>query len=276
MNVSKILSRETELAPASSTPRLDLELLLCHVLKKPRSYLFAWPDAQISNDQQQKIESLIDLRKKGHPVAHLTGSRDFWSLELKVTPDTLIPRPETELLVEQSLKLLGASPRKVLDLGTGTGAIALALASERPDWQVTGCDKVPEAIALAKENRQRNQLERVHFYQSDWFCDLPGDRYDLIVSNPPYIEENDIHLQQGDVRFEPSSALTSGKDGLDDIRIICAKSPVYLNTGGWLLLEHGYDQGEAVREIFSSTGFQKIQTLLDLAGHDRVTRGCKP
>ncbi len=263
----------TSLAEVSPTPRLDLELLLCHTLKKPRSFLFSHPEYQLTETEQQQFNALLEKRKAGHPIAYLTGSREFWDLELLVEPSTLIPRPDTETLVEQALALCDHKPRKVLDLGTGTGAIALALANERPGWAVYGCDRVPEAVTLATRNAAHNRLERVTFLESHWFDALPDQTFDLIVSNPPYIVEDDPHLTQGDVRFEPASALTSGPDGLDDIRHIAHHAPEHLSDDGWLLVEHGYDQGEQVREIFTGNSFIDVSTVKDLAGHDRITQG---
>jgi release factor glutamine methyltransferase len=210
-------------------------------------------------------------------VAYILGQQGFWKLDLEVAPHTLIPRPETEMLVEAALELVPAfAPSKVLDLGTGTGAIALALANERPAWQVTAVDRVIEAVALAERNRQRLQLDNAKVLNSHWFGALEGQRFDLIISNPPYIASADPHLASGDVRFEPSSALVAGADGLDDLRLIVEQAPGHLNADGWLLLEHGYDQGAAVRDLLSSHGFEKIQTRRDLGEQERITFGRMP
>ncbi len=273
MQVRDILQRASELTSLSSTPALDVELLLCHVLEKPRSWLFTWPEYELTADQLAAVTQLIDQRLTGHPVAHLIGTRDFWNLTLKVSPDTLIPRPDTELLVEQALACLDPSPHKIADLGTGTGAIALALAAERPNWQVTGTDRIEAAVELARHNAEMNALRHVQFYTGSWCDALSDNDYDLIVSNPPYIRSDDPHLSQGDVRFEPSSALASGIDGLEDIRIIAEQTLQYLKPGGWLLLEHGYDQGVDVRNILNQQHYTEIETLRDLAGHERITRG---
>ncbi|MCK5894723.1 MAG: peptide chain release factor N(5)-glutamine methyltransferase [Endozoicomonadaceae bacterium] len=273
MQVRDILKRVNELAEYSNTPALDVELLLCHVLDKPRTWLFTWPDYELTTGQLSAIEQLIDLRLRGHPIAHLIGTWDFWNLTLKVTPATLIPRPDTELLVEQALRCFGQEARKVADLGTGTGAIALALAVERANWQVVGSDRIEAAVELARYNADINGLYSVRFYTGSWCEALPDKHYDLIVSNPPYIRADDLHLQQGDVRFEPDSALISGADGLDDIRIIASQTATYLKPRGWLLLEHGYDQGSDVRDILAEQHFTAVETVRDLAGHDRVTRG---
>ncbi|OQX33585.1 MAG: protein-(glutamine-N5) methyltransferase, release factor-specific [Oceanospirillales bacterium LUC14_002_19_P2] len=273
MQVRDILQRASELTSLSSTPALDVELLICRVLDKPRSWLFTWPEYELTADQLAAVTQLIDQRLAGHPVAHLIGTRDFWNLTLKVSPDTLIPRPDTELLVELALACLDPTPHKIADLGTGTGAISLALAVERPNWQVTGTDRVEAAVELARHNAVMNALSHLHFYTGSWCDALPDNDYDLIVSNPPYIRSDDPHLSQGDVRFEPSSALASGIDGLDDIRIIAEQALKHLKTGGWLLLEHGYDQGADVRTILNQQHYTEIETLRDLAGHERITRG---
>lgn len=256
----------------SDTPRLDAEILLCHLLEKPRSYLYTWPDRVLSYDQLSAYRTLIQRRETGEPVAHITGQREFWSLMLKVTVDTLIPRPETELLVEKALQRLPDAPCSLADLGTGTGAIALALASERPDCRVTAVDRSEAALAVARENAGQHGL-RVEFLQGSWFEPLAGRRFDLIVSNPPYVCEEDRHLQQGDVRYEPRTALSAGADGLDDIRRIVAAAPEHLHPGGWLLLEHGYDQGHAVRALLNDRGYTGLETFCDLAGKERVTIG---
>lgn len=206
-------------------------------------------------------------------MAYILGHQGFWSLDLEVAPHTLIPRPDTELLVETALATLAADTATVLDLGTGTGAIALALASERPLWTVTAVDRVEEAVALAERNRQRLLLENVEVRRSHWFSALDGRRFRMIVGNPPYIPASDPHLSEGDVRFEPKSALVAGSDGLDDIRQIVAQAPRHLLDEGWLLLEHGYDQGAAVRELLGARGFAGVHTLRDLGGNERITLG---
>ncbi|MGG2399325.1 peptide chain release factor N(5)-glutamine methyltransferase [Pseudomonas sp. SH1-B] len=259
--------------PDSPTPRLDAELLLADVLGKPRSYLRTWPERELEAEQLASYQSSLQRRRQGEPVAYILGHQGFWSLDLEVAPHTLIPRPDTELLVESALDLLPATPLAVLDLGTGTGAIALALASERPGWQVTGVDRVEEAVALAERNRQRLQLGNVVFLHSHWFSALAGQRYGLILSNPPYIRSDDQHLAEGDVRFEPSSALVAGYDGLDDIRAIIQAAPQHLLAGGWLLLEHGFDQAEAVRGLLRDGGFAEVVSQRDLAGHERISLG---
>lgn len=262
--------------PDSSTPRLDAELLLAHALGKSRGYLHTWPERELEASQLECYQAALARRRSGEPVAYILGRQGFWSLDLDVASHTLIPRPDTELLVETALALLPATPLQVLDLGTGTGAIALALASERPAWQVTGVDRVPEAVALAQGNGVRLQLANARFAESRWFSALAGQRFQLIVSNPPYIAAADPHLSQGDVRFEPSSALVAGIDGLDDIRLIIEQAPEHLLASGWLLLEHGFDQAEAVRELLVQRGFATVESRRDLGGHQRISLGQWP
>jgi release factor glutamine methyltransferase len=259
--------------PDSPTPRLDAELLLAHALGKSRSYLHTWPERELDAPQLERYQVAIVRRQAGEPVAYILGQQGFWSLELEVAAHTLIPRPDTELLVETVLALLPATPAALLDLGTGTGAIALALASERPAWRLTGVDRVSEAVALAERNRARLKLSNANFAESHWFSVLVGHRFQLIVSNPPYIAADDRHLAEGDVRFEPSSALVAGADGLDDIRLIIQQAPGYLEAGGWLLLEHGFDQAAAVRELLSARGFSAVESRRDLGGHERISLG---
>lgn len=259
--------------PDSDTPTLDIELLLAHVLGKSRSYLLTWPERELTEAQLVAFDALLQRRLRGEPVAYLLGNQGFWSLELRVSPDTLIPRPDTERLVEVALELGPPHAARVLDLGTGTGAIALALAAERSQWQVTGVDRMPGAVALAETNRSQLKLSNARFLTSDWFSALTGQRFELIVSNPPYIAADDPHLQQGDVRFEPASALVSGADGLDDIRYIIDTVPGYLTPGGWLLLEHGWQQADAVRALLTQAGFAAVQSWRDLGGQQRVSGG---
>ena len=264
-------------ATARLGERVDAEALLLHVLDQPRSWLFAHADDALDADVQAAFEALVARRAAGEPVAYLTGRRGFWTLELEVTPATLIPRPETELLVELALERL---PRDVAclvaDLGTGSGAIALALASERPRVRVVATDASADALAVARRNAQRLGMANVHFVHGDWLAPLAGERYALIASNPPYIEAADSHLAQGDLRYEPATALASGADGLDAIRRIVADAPAHLEAGGWLLFEHGWNQGDAARALLREAGYVQVFTAQDLEARDRVSGGRWP
>jgi release factor glutamine methyltransferase len=254
--------------------RVDAEVLLAYALSKPRSWLIAHADDALSPEHASAYDGLVEKRKKGEPVAYITGQRGFWSLDLEVTPATLIPRPETELLVELALERLPLNkPVRVLDLGTGSGAIALAIASERPQAQVTATDASHEALAVAQRNAHRHSIVNVSFVLGDWYTPLTDQRFDLIVSNPPYIESEDPHLRQGDLRYEPISALASGADGLDDIRHIARTAPSHLVQSGWLMFEHGWNQGNAARLLLCSMGFVEVFTAQDLEQRDRVTAG---
>jgi len=275
MTIIASLLRNAQL-PDSPTERLDAELLLAAAIGKSRSYLHTWPERIVSSEDAEAYAGYLQRRRAGEPVAYILGQQGFWKIDLEVAPHTLIPRPDTELLVETALELQPASPAKVLDLGTGTGAIALALASDCPAWQVTAVDRVDEAVALAERNRQRLGLGNVKVLASHWFSSLAGERFDLIVSNPPYIAAQDPHLVEGDVRFEPSSALVAGADGLDDLRLIVSEAPQYLLPGGWLLLEHGYDQADAVRALLAVQGFTEVASRKDLGGHERISLGRLP
>ncbi|OBU48227.1 peptide chain release factor N(5)-glutamine methyltransferase [Stenotrophomonas maltophilia] len=259
--------------------RHEAELLLLHVLERPRSWLFAHATDPLPATAQAAFEALLARRAAGEPVAYLTGRRGFWTLDLRVDAATLIPRPETELLVELALERLPPDrPLSVADLGTGSGAIALALASERPLALVLATDASPGALAMAARNAADHELRNVRFAEGgqDWYAPLQGARFALIASNPPYIASEDPHLQQGDLRFEPASALASGIDGLDDIRRIVAGAPEHLQPAGWLLIEHGWDQGAAIRTLFDAAGFADVQTQQDLEQRDRVTLGRRP
>lgn len=275
MTIIASLLRDAQL-PDSPTARLDVELLLAAALGKSRSYLHTWPERIVSSEAAEIFAGYLARRRAGEPVAYILGQQGFWKLDLEVAPHTLIPRPETELLVEAALELLPPRPARVLDLGTGTGAIALALASECPAWQVTALDRVSDAVALAERNRERLGLANAQIRLSHWYDAVAGERFDLIVSNPPYIAADDPHLVAGDVRFEPSSALVAGHDGLDDLRVIITQAPDHLAAGGWLLLEHGYDQAMAVRELLTRHGFIDVASRLDLAGHERISLGRLP
>ncbi|EQM81451.1 MULTISPECIES: peptide chain release factor N(5)-glutamine methyltransferase [Stenotrophomonas] len=259
--------------------RHEAELLLLHVLDRPRSWLFAHATDPLAANDQAAFEALLARRVAGEPVAYLTGRRGFWTLDLEVDPATLIPRPETELLVELALERLPPDQSlQLADLGTGSGAIALALASERPQAQVLATDASPGALAVAARNAARHDLRNVRFAEGghDWYAPLQGARFDLIASNPPYIASDDPHLEQGDLRFEPATALASGPDGLDDIRRIVDGGQAHLRPEGWLLIEHGWDQGAAIRALFDAAGFVEVQTAQDLEQRDRITLGRRP
>ncbi|CAM4120026.1 peptide chain release factor N(5)-glutamine methyltransferase [Pseudoalteromonas ostreae] len=270
--VESAIKRATLLLQSSSdSAKLDAQVLLLDVLQKPHSYLFSWPEKLLSAAQLQQFDEHCQRRLNGEPVAHITGLREFWSLPLQVNSSTLIPRPDTEILVEYALSLSLPMAAKVLDLGTGTGAIALALASEMPLWQITGVDRVADAITLANTNKQRLGFINVGFVQSDWFSQVDAQQFDLIVSNPPYIEYDDIHLSQGDVRFEPLSALVADDDGMADIKYIITQARDFLTSNGYLLIEHGYQQRTKVHSFFAQMAYTNILTVKDLANNDRVT-----
>ncbi|MDQ0009874.1 release factor glutamine methyltransferase [Luteibacter jiangsuensis] len=250
--------------------RLEAELLLAHALGVNRAWFFAHAEDVPDAGGVQRFDALVRRRVTGEPIAYITGTRDFWSLTLEVTPATLIPRPETELLVELALDRLPAGG-SVVDLGTGSGAVALAIAKERPDAAVVAVDVSAAALDVARRNAQRLGLERVEFVQGDWFAPLKGRCFDLIVSNPPYIEADDRHLGEGDLRFEPPSALASGADGLDDIRRIASGAGPHLLHAGAVLVEHGWNQGDAVRRILREAGLVDDFTAKDLESRDRVS-----
>ncbi|MGL6312055.1 peptide chain release factor N(5)-glutamine methyltransferase [Aeromonas sp. 95A] len=263
------------------SPRADADVLLCHLLDCRRSYLMTWPERELDAAQQATLQGWLARRLNGEPIAHLVGEREFWSLPLKVSPATLIPRPDTEVLVEQALTRIPQGPCAVLDLGTGTGAIALALKSERPEVDVWAVDRMADAAALARENSAALGLP-IEVRDGSWFEPLgepdrdQTPRFAVIVSNPPYIDGADPHLEQGDVRFEPRSALVADDAGLADIRHIVAHAPAYLLTDGWLLLEHGWDQGKAVRQLLRDGGYREVATVRDYGDNDRVTLGLCP
>ena len=272
--IADLIRSSRQLVTVSDTPQLDVELLLCKALDKSRTWLKTWPEKELSEGQKAYFQQLFNRRLAGEPIAYIIGTQGFWNLELEVSPETLIPRPETEILVEATLALDLPDDTHILDLGTGTGAIALALASENLIWQVTAVDQSAQAVELAERNRQNCGVHNVQVFESDWYTAVEGQQFDVIVSNPPYIDINDTHLLQGDVRFEPSSALVAGADGLDDLRVIIAGAGKYLVQCGWLLVEHGYQQGKAVQQLFEQAGFHQIETRYDLNGLERVTRGC--
>ncbi len=258
----------------SDSPLLDAEILLCTVIAKDRSYLRGWPESQLNNEQIQQFDALTQQRILGTPIAYLTGSREFWSREFKVTPDVLIPRPDTELLIEICLSLIAPETTlNVVDLGTGSGAIAITLALERPNISMTAVDCSAAALSIAKQNAAQHGITTIKWFESDWMNKLQSESYDLIISNPPYIVIDDPHLLQGDVRFEPQQALIAEDNGLQAIKTISKQALHHLKPNATLLFEHGYQQAAKVRSILANTGYQYTQTFKDLSGNDRVTSG---
>lgn len=277
MKIGEHLAQATRGLGGCRRSRLEAEVLLGHALDVERSFLYAHPELEVPAPRARQFDELLKARRDGRPIAYLTGQREFWSLPLRITPDVLIPRPETELLVEAALARVPAHCHaedgcRVLELGTGSGAIALALASERPDWHITASDTSAAALAVAHGNAQSLNLNDITFLRSDWFAAIDG-HYHLIVSNPPYVAADDVHLREGDCRFEPRAALTPGDDGLTDLRHIAAHAPDHLHPGGWLMLEHGYDQGTAVQALLHEQQLAEIATLKDDEDRDRITIG---
>ncbi len=268
---------EKKLSTLSNTPHLEAELLLMNVLSVDKSYLFAWPEQVLKSNEIKLLNEYVERRRKAEPIAYILGHREFWSQDLIVTPDTLVPRPETELVVELALKLLPEDVAcTVADLGTGCGAIAIALASERPSWTILATDQSAAALKVAKRNAEKFGLKNIQFYQGEWCEALPQIKCDAIVSNPPYLAENDPHLLTPDpceLRFEPADALVAGKDALADIKIIIQQAKSYLNSEGYLVLEHGLKQGKDVVQEIQKAGYTKAEDYADLAGIDRVTVG---
>lgn len=257
----------------SDSARLDAEILLGHVLKKPRSFLYAHPEYEPAPLQRQAFEELVRRRSAGEPVAYLTGKKEFWSLPLKVSRDTLIPRPETETLVAAALELaspIATRPLRAIDLGTGSGCIALALAHERPAWEVTAVDCSLSTLRVAEENADALRIKNIRWLRSNWFENVDTGSFDLIVSNPPYIAAGDVHLERGDVRFEPRAALIGGDSGLEAIAEIAMQSRARMLGHSRLLLEIGHDQAERVRELLSGLGYTGIEFRKDLNGIDRI------
>jgi len=272
-SIRQLLAQATERL-SSDTARLDAEVLLAHTLGKMRSHLHAWPEKNLSAEQQLQFQQLLQARIRGEPVAYLTGQREFWSLPLRLTPATLIPRPETETLVALALEIIPVNRSALIaDLGTGSGAIALAIAHERPLCHVLATDSSPAAIETATANARQLGINNIAFYHGDWCEPLAGRQCDIIVSNPPYIRNTDPHLQSGDVRFEPRSALAAGPEGMDDLEKIARCAGQHLRTNGWLLMEHGYDQGEQVTRLLEASGFQTVTDHADDAGLSRVVMG---
>ena len=260
--------------PGDSEARRDGEVLLGYCLGRPRSWLFTWPEAEVPAEPAARYRDLLARRRAGVPVAYLVGERDFWSLSLRVTRSTLVPRPDTETLVSRALALALPDDARVLDAGTGSGAIALALASERPGWRVSAVDRDPAALAVAAGNAERLGLGRVRLLESNWFAALAGERFDLVVANPPYLAADDPHLAGPALAHEPERALVAGPTGLEDLAALTAAAPAHLAPGGWLLLEHGCDQGAAVRSLLADAGFEAVATHRDLAGLERASEGC--
>ena len=257
--------------------RADAEILLAHLLSRPRSWLYAHGEEAIPPELASRYAALLQRRVAGEPVAYLVGRREFWSLDLEVGPSTLVPRPETELVVELALERLpAASAARVIDLGTGSGAIALAVAKERPRAQLTAVDASAPALAVAQRNAARLGLAQVRFLRSDWFSAVRDEVFDCVLANPPYLAEGDPHLREDSLPFEPVLALTSGQDGFDALRRICKDAPAHLRAGGWLLFEHGLAQGPQARALLEANGFVEVQTWRDLEGRDRVSGGRQP
>jgi len=275
LSISQIIENSVQrLMPLYDTARIDSEVLVAHALNFSRTQLYTWSDKILSEDEREHIEKLIGKRYEGVPVAYIVGQQEFWSLEFKVTPDTLIPRPETEHLVEFSLENIPVEKEcRIADLGTGSGAIAISIAKERPLCQLIAVDESEVALKVAIANAKKMGISNVLFEQSNWFESLQDEMFDLIVSNPPYIEEQDKHLLEGDVASEPRRALVSGSDGLDDIRQIIQQAKEHLKSNAMLVLEHGWDQAVKVRSIFEEQKYVNIKSINDLAGIERLTVG---
>jgi len=280
VQISHLIKTTSKLLESvSDSPRLDTEVLLAHSLQKNRTYLATWSDKKLTEQEIYTFNKLLKRRQQGEPIAYITGTREFWSLNLTVNKDTLIPRPETELMVEE---ILNRYPQTddvhLLDLGTGSGAIALALASERPNWKITATDQSNAALNIAKQNAKQLGLNNIQFFAGYWFEAIKHEttQFNIIASNPPYIPSANPHLSQGDVRFEPLSALASGDDGLDDIRHICQQAPKFLKAKAMLIIEHGFDQKPQILNIFKDSGYKSIQQIFDMADNPRLCSGIKP
>ena len=274
MKIENILKQSQASLPDSETSHLDVEVLLSHILQKPREYLRAHSEAELTQLQSKAFEKLLAKRKTGAPIAYLVGHQEFWSLDFLVNESVLIPRPETELLVETVLARFPADKNiQLLDLGTGSGAIAIAIAHEKSAWEILATDQSADSLNLAKENASRLNVNNVQFILSDWFSKVPEKKFDAIISNPPYVAEGDVHLLKGDVRFEPQDALVSGQDGLSDIRLIVSQARNYLTQYGMLAIEHGFDQASDVRDVFKASHYHEIKSVKDLSGVERVCIG---
>lgn len=272
VTVRELLCADTEFTDEDA--RRESEILLGHCLGRSRAWLYTWPENEVAVEHAQQFRHLLEQRRSGAPVAYLVGEREFWTLSLSVNRDTLIPRPETETLVSWALELSLPDDASVLDLGTGTGAIALAVASAKPYWDVTAVDASEAALQVARANGVRNALQRVCFLHSDWYGAVQGRRFHALLANPPYVDGSDPHLSRGDLRFEPRAALVSEEGGLADLRRLVAGAPTHLLDGGWLLLEHGFDQADAVRAMLRDAGFDRVSTRCDLEGRERISGGC--
>jgi release factor glutamine methyltransferase len=274
-DIQSALTEASRILTASSdSPELDAEILLCLILEKNRSYLRTWPKKQLHAQQRLQFKALLKQRQQGTPIAYIVGVREFWSRDFKVSPDVLIPRPDTELLIELSLPLIPKDKScKLIDLGTGSGAIAVTLAAERPYTQIVATDINEAALKIAKQNADHYHCRNIRFVQSAWFSEIAETAFDLVISNPPYIAADDPHLQRGDLRFEPQSALVSDDNGLKDISLIAESACKHLKEGGHLLIEHGYNQQAQVQAIFESFDYANIQSHIDLGGNPRVTVG---
>lgn len=271
--ISELLQWATQSLPLHDYALLEAQVLLAYVLHCERSYLYAWPEKEVTQPQLEQFEALIVRRQQHEPIAYLIGQKEFWSLSFQVTRDTLIPRFETELLVQKVLEILLPTPLDILDVGTGCGNIACALAHERNQWHITATDVSAAAIAVAKRNAKNLNLNDITFLQSEWLSALPDKYFDAIISNPPYIRQNDVHLIHGDLLYEPQIALTPGIKGLEAFEILIAQAAQHLKPNGLLALEHGFDQAEAVSSLLQQSAFHNIQTFQDLAGLSRVTVG---
>lgn len=278
MTVSEALKRYQQIG--GDSPRLDVEVLLANTLNKSRTWLYTWPETRLSGEQNKTFLAALERRRQGEPVAYIVGHKEFWSLPLKVNSSTLIPRDDTETLVEAALNYIASKKLQapsILDLGCGCGAVTLALASELSQAQVLGVDRIKNAVDLAIENRDSLGLKNVIFFESNWFSEVdPGRTFDVVVSNPPYIDADDQHLALGDVRYEPQSALVAGQNGLADICAIARQAKGFLRPSGWLALEHGWQQAHAVRQQLEREGYGDVRTIKDLSGCDRVTCGLAP
>lgn len=269
-----LVSAREQLKASSASFSLDCEVLLCHALKVTKAYLYTYPEKTLTEAQLLNFQELVNSRQAGMPIAYLTGKQEFWSLDLNVNPATLIPRADTELLVSKTLENLAniASP-SILELGTGSGAISLAIANSRPDIDIIATDISQEALKVATNNAKELAITNIKFVLSNWYSEVGDKKFDAIISNPPYIEADDPHLQQGDVRFEPKNALISGSDGLESLTNIISNAKKHLKEGGHILVEHGYNQSLDVKQLLADNGFEDLSCWQDLAGNDRVSYG---